>query len=165
MTLNHSKSIKTIASLLCMPYQKGNAQYRDTTVLIDLLWFNAMHYSSLFQYFFWFTMVPFSVFFWKQLFWLWLKYRVAYYYWWTHAYHIKTMALCAPITSEKKMLHCLLCSTCYTAVQINDCLKESVQWAASMKAMDDKSKPSHAYHKIKTFHSEQWWMGYKEGHW
>jgi len=28
---------------------------RDATVLIDLLWFNVMHYSTLFQYFF---MVP-----------------------------------------------------------------------------------------------------------
>jgi len=25
---------------------------RDTTVLIDLLWFNVVQYSSLFQYFF-----------------------------------------------------------------------------------------------------------------
>jgi len=25
---------------------------RDATVLIDLLWFNVVHYSSLFQYFF-----------------------------------------------------------------------------------------------------------------
>jgi len=26
--------------------------------MINLLWFNAMHYSSLFQYFFWSTTVP-----------------------------------------------------------------------------------------------------------
>jgi len=31
---------------------------RDTTVLTDLLWFNVVHYSSLFQYFFLSTMVP-----------------------------------------------------------------------------------------------------------
>jgi len=33
---------------------------RDTTVLIDVLWFNVVHYSSLFQYFFsiYSTMVP-----------------------------------------------------------------------------------------------------------
>jgi len=31
---------------------------RDATVLIDLLWFNAVHYSSLFQYFFQSTMAP-----------------------------------------------------------------------------------------------------------
>jgi len=31
---------------------------RDATVLIDLLWFNVMHYSNLFQYFFQSTMVP-----------------------------------------------------------------------------------------------------------
>jgi len=53
MTLNHNKSIKTIRSLLCMPCQKGNTQY--TKVLIDLLWFNIVHYSSPL---FWSTMVP-----------------------------------------------------------------------------------------------------------
>jgi len=31
---------------------------RDATVLIDLLWFNVVHYSSLFQYFFWSTKIP-----------------------------------------------------------------------------------------------------------
>jgi len=31
---------------------------RDTTFLIDLLLFNVMHYSSLFQYFFQSKMVP-----------------------------------------------------------------------------------------------------------
>jgi len=31
---------------------------RDTTVLIDLLWFDVVHYSSFFQYCFWSTMVP-----------------------------------------------------------------------------------------------------------
>jgi len=34
-----------------MPYKK-EMHSRDTTVLIDLLWFNFLHYSSLFQYFF-----------------------------------------------------------------------------------------------------------------
>jgi len=33
----------------------------DTIVLIDLLWFNVVHYSSLFQYFFQSTMVPTQV--------------------------------------------------------------------------------------------------------
>jgi len=38
MTLNHSKSIKTVVPLLCMPYQKGKLMHsKDTTVLIDLL--------------------------------------------------------------------------------------------------------------------------------
>jgi len=32
--------------------------YMYSTVLIGLLWFNVVHYSSLFQYFFWSTMVP-----------------------------------------------------------------------------------------------------------
>jgi len=49
---------------------------RDATVLIDLLWYNVVHYSSLFQYFFQSTMVPtlvensyfFSVpFFWNTI--------------------------------------------------------------------------------------------------
>jgi len=32
---------------------------RDTTVLVDLLWFNVLYYSSLFQYFlFWSTNIP-----------------------------------------------------------------------------------------------------------
>jgi len=31
---------------------------RDTNFLIDLLWFNAVHYSNLFQYFLIYTMVP-----------------------------------------------------------------------------------------------------------
>jgi len=31
-----------------MPYQK-EMHSRDTTVLIDLLWFNVVHYPSLFQ--------------------------------------------------------------------------------------------------------------------
>jgi len=32
--------------------KKENTQYWDTTVLIDLLWFNVVYYISLFQYFF-----------------------------------------------------------------------------------------------------------------
>jgi len=49
MTLNQSKLIKNVVSLLCIFYGMHS---RDTTVLIDLLWFNFVHYSSLFQYFF-----------------------------------------------------------------------------------------------------------------
>jgi len=33
---------------------------RDATVLIDLLWFNVVHYSSLFQYFFSIYYSPYS---------------------------------------------------------------------------------------------------------
>jgi len=33
---------------------------RDATVLIDLLWFNVVHYSSLFQYFFSIYYGPYS---------------------------------------------------------------------------------------------------------
>jgi len=51
MTLN-SKSIKAVVSLLCIPYQKNEMHSRDTTILIDLLWFNVMHYSRLFKYVF-----------------------------------------------------------------------------------------------------------------
>jgi len=45
-----------------MPYQKKEMHSRDTTVLIDLLWFNVMHYSSLFQYFFSIYYCPYSNF-------------------------------------------------------------------------------------------------------
>jgi len=48
-----------------MPYQKG-IHSRDTTVLIDLLWFNVMYYSSLFQYFFSIYYGPYSS--WKLLY-------------------------------------------------------------------------------------------------
>jgi len=46
------KSIKTFASLLYISFFWYGMHSRDTTVLIDLLWFDVMHYSSLFQYFF-----------------------------------------------------------------------------------------------------------------
>jgi len=48
-----SARIKTVVSLPCMhaiPKTKCTVEIR-TTVLIDLLWFNVVHYSSLFQYF------------------------------------------------------------------------------------------------------------------
>jgi len=48
-----------------MPYQK-EMHSRDTTVLIDLLWFNVVHYSSLFQYVFLIYYGPYSS--WKFLF-------------------------------------------------------------------------------------------------
>jgi len=35
---------------------------KDTTVLIDLLWFNIVYYSSLFQYFFQSYYGPYSIF-------------------------------------------------------------------------------------------------------
>jgi len=38
---------------------------RDATVLIDLLWFNIVHYSSLYQYFFSIYYGPYSS--WKFL--------------------------------------------------------------------------------------------------
>jgi len=45
-----------------------------------------------------------------------------------HAYCIEIIVMCAPLTyllSEKKTLHCQLCSTHYEAVQINNCLKRT----------------------------------------
>jgi len=69
------------------------------------------------------------------------------------------------LLSEKKTLHCQLCSACYTAVWNNNCL----QRASAIKIVTMKItlryewKPSHAYHKIDTFRSEQRWMGYKTG--
>jgi len=57
----------------------------------------------------------------------------------------------------------------YTAVRINNCLKiTSAITVAPMKITDDfhhKWKPSHAYHKIDTFHGEQRWMVHKGGPW
>jgi len=66
------------------------------------------------------------------------------------------------LSSKKKTihlaLHCQLCSTCYTAVRINNCLKRtSTIKIAAMKIMDDfhyEWKPSRAYHKIDTFCGE-----------
>jgi len=46
MTLNHSKSTTVNA------IPKKEMHSRNTTVLINLLRFNVVHYSSLFQYFF-----------------------------------------------------------------------------------------------------------------
>jgi len=51
MKLNHSKSIKTVLNLYRACHTKKETCSRDATVLIDLLWFNVVHYSSLFQYF------------------------------------------------------------------------------------------------------------------
>jgi len=41
-------------------HTKKEMHGRDTTVLIDLLWFNVIHYSSLFQYFFSIYYGPYS---------------------------------------------------------------------------------------------------------
>jgi len=76
-------------------------------------------------------------------FWLWLKYNIAaqsYYCWWTHAYCIETIAPLAPFTylsSQKKTLHCQLCSTRYAAVWINNCLKRTFApiWKSWMEAI------------------------------
>jgi len=60
---------------------------------------------------------------------------------------------------ERLVLWSWLCSTRYTAVQINYCLKRtSAIKVATMKITDDfcyELKPSHAYRKINTFHGEQ----------
>ena len=51
--LNHSRTIKIVISLLCIccmvQYFKHS---RDKTILIVLLWFSIIHYSSFFPYFF-----------------------------------------------------------------------------------------------------------------
>jgi len=74
-----------------------------------------------------------------------------------HTYCIKTIALCTYLSSEKKTLCCQLCSTCYTAVQIDNCLKRtSAIKVATMKITDDfcyEWKPSRAFHKINFL----WW--------
>jgi len=157
---------------------------RDTTVLIDLLWFNVVYYSSLFQYFLQSTMAPtlvenswfFNALVLETLFMIMIEIQYSdtalYYYWRTHACHIKTRH-CAPqlyqLSSEKKTLCCHLSSTHCTAVQINNCLKRTFAIKVStMKIMDSfhyEWKPSRAYHKIDTFCHEQRWMGHKGGHW
>jgi len=64
-----------------------------------------------------------------------------YYCWWIHAYCIKTITLCAPLThrlSEKKTFHYRLCSTRYATVRINNYLKRTfVIKVATIKIMDD----------------------------
>jgi len=42
----------------CACHTKKEMHSRDATFLIDFLWFNVVHYSSLFQHFFQSTMVP-----------------------------------------------------------------------------------------------------------
>jgi len=52
MPLNHSKSIKTVLSLLCISYSMHSS---DATVLINLM---SCTIPACFQYFFQSTMVP-----------------------------------------------------------------------------------------------------------
>jgi len=67
------------------------------TVLIDLLWFNVVHHSSLFQYFFSTYYVP-SWFLVCNCLLTFLE-TVIMHDWWTHAYCIKTMVPLAPVIS------------------------------------------------------------------
>jgi len=64
-----------------------------------------------------------------------------------HAYCIETIAPHAPLTylsSEKKTLRYQICSTCYAAVQINNCLKRTfIIKVATTKII---WKPSRTYH-------------------
>jgi len=141
---------------------------RDTTVLIDLLWFNVVLVSVLF--FDLATIVPenscFSVL-------VMIVIEIQYsdtalllphstLKQWCHAPHLCIYCL------KRKSLRCQLCSTHYTAVQINNCLKRtSAIKVATMKITDNfcyEWKPSCAYHKIDTFCGEQRWMERKGGH-
>jgi len=56
MTLNHSKSIKTVVSLLCMSCQKGNAQLGCNSFNSDLM--SCTIPAACFRTFFQSTMVP-----------------------------------------------------------------------------------------------------------
>jgi len=47
-----------------------------------------------------------------------------YYCLWTHAYCIELRVSLTYLSSEKKTLRYQLCSTCYAAVRISNCLKE-----------------------------------------
>jgi len=71
-----------------------------------------------------------------------------YYYLWTYAYCIETIAPCAPLMhfcwSEKKMLCYQPCSTHYAVVQISNCLKRtSVIKVTTTENFYNKFKPSH----------------------
>jgi len=92
-----------------------------------------------------------------------------YYYLWTCAYCIETIAPCAPLMhfcrSEKKMLCYQPCSTHYAVVWISNCLKRtSVIKVTTKENFYNKFKLSRTYHKINTFRGEQRWMGHKGGH-
>ena len=50
--LNYSKTIKIIISLLYTLFYGIVKHSSDITILIVLLWFSVLHYSSLFQYIF-----------------------------------------------------------------------------------------------------------------
>ena len=78
-----------------------------------------------------------------------------------HAYQKKEIVPCAPIINIRLKsevfitLHCRLCSTCYTAVRIKNCLKStSAIKIATMKNTDDfrfKGKPSRVHAKSTPF--------------
>jgi len=63
-----------------------------------------------------------------------------------------------------KMFHCQPCSTCYTAVWINNCMKRTSANIVSLQTITYdfhcEWKPSHAFHKIDTFHCKEIWMGH-----
>jgi len=89
-----------------------------------------------------------------------MKYNVVaqpYYCCWTHAYCIKIIAPHSPITylsSEKKTLHCQLCSTHYAAVRINKNFCNESSHYRNYGWFPLKWKPSRAYHKNQHF---LWW--------
>jgi len=98
---------------------KKEMHSRDTTVLIDLLWFNVMHYSSLFQYFFWSNFLVYLLTFFEKII-IMIMINVII----TGEPTSKQWQFMY-LLSEKKTLRCQLCSTCYAAVWINDCLKRT----------------------------------------
>ena len=73
-------------------------------------------------------------------------------------------------SSEKASitLRCWLCSTCYTAVWIKNCLKNIS--AIKIATMKNRRFPLQreaimCYHQINTIRCQQRWMGHKGGHW
>jgi len=129
---------------------------RDT-ILTVLLWVNITHYSSLFQYFFWMILCPYSG--WKSFFgnnWTAsiIRCRVSQYI----NYHLKSEVA---IT-----LYCQLCSACYQPVRIEKYLKSNrVIKVASMKNMENFLLWRGSHHQIDTFCCQQRWIEHKGGHW
>jgi len=144
-----------------------------TTVIIDLLWFNAVHYSSLFQY----TSVFFNYYaensifsvicfllFWKQY------YDYEYNNYSGTAllllvnphilYHIKTMALHSPVTMLY-VNYCLKRLAMFNPIQSNYCLKitSAILWKLRTISVTNGSHHIPTYHKIDTFCSKQTWIG------
>jgi len=164
-------TVKHYISTVHTYHAKREMHGRDIWILRNCftvsLWFNntVIYYSSLFQ---WATMVSTPVenskTFWYTCLLTFLEIIIVT---WTHAYHIKWMALCTPVIVWKlKPLFSALFNLCYTAVWINSCSKSSfVIKVATMKNTPMWKEAITCCHQIDTFHCQQRWMAHKGRHW